>query len=86
MEDGSYAIKSSTWYLHLDKTPQEWTRGPDLSQGRYALTCSFIAQPFRQIVIVVGVEWSGVGVGTEYPETDMVDILDLETNLITPGK
>ena len=82
MEDGSYAIKSSTWYLHLDKTPQEWTRGPDLSQGRYALTCSFIAQPFRQIVIVGGV----VGVGANTAATDMVDILDLEKNSITQGK
>ena len=76
---------SSTWYLHLDSNPQEWTRGPDLSEARYDLTCSFIAQPFPQIVIVGGKQKDPKNWNLPI-SSNRVDILDLEKNSIAQGK
>ena len=67
---------TDTWYLNLDT--KTWTRGPNLSQGRSSLSCSLINKPSPQIVIAGGM-------GTTGP-SDVVDILDLETNTMTVGK
>ena len=84
--DGVEEYISSTWYLHLDSNPQEWTRGPDLSEARGDLTCSFIAEPFPQIVIVGGKQNDTKSDWSRSVSSNRVDILDLEKNTIAQGK
>ena len=74
----NFKYNKKTWLLDLDSNPMAWTRGPDMSTGREALTCSFITDPSPQIVIVGGETSTGY--------SNSVEILNLDNNLITRGK
>ena len=68
----------NTWYLN-PKDPNNWTRGPNLSQGRSDLTCSLITKPSPQIVIVGGYDKNN-------DLSKRTDILDLNKNSAVQGK
>ena len=69
---------ADTAYLNVDSNT--WTDGPDMSEARGQLTCNLVTKPFLGIVIIGG------DCAFENRCTQRVDILNLETNLITSGK
>merc|ERR1712117_543668 len=65
-----------TFYLNMDT--KKYTRGPDLTLGVHAFTCSLISKPFPQIVIVGGRR-------SDASSHKTVQILNLATNTFTKG-
>ena len=65
-----------TYYLNVDT--KTWTRGPDLSLGRFGLSCNLITEPYLGVVIIGGEHHGDM--------FDRVDILNLETNEISTGE
>ena len=72
-----------TFFLNINT--KQWTRGPALTFGRSALTCSLITKPFPQIVIVDGYAYTPRAQGASQGGNKIVEILNLATNELTRG-
>ena len=76
---------NDTFYLNLET--KQWTRGPDLRQGRAYLTCSLITKPSPKIVIVGGSYMDSSSFSKSRFTSNHVDIIDLTyPNIIISGK
>ena len=83
-------IYNKTGFLNL--TSQEWTDGPTMTTPRWGHTCSLVTLDSgqKEIVIVGGRTSAGndpdnCTIGSTITLRD-VEILNLETNTIRPGK
>ena len=82
-DDGDNQGYANTVFLNIDT--KTWTSGPDMSVARSKLTCNLVNKPFLGIVLIGGgnCQFQGRcgGVGS-----NLVEILNLETNEMTEGK